>query len=121
MGLCDAVQVINPMDFATIRKNLTSGVYASPDDFQVDMKLVFDNCFTYNKGPYFIEDHILKLCTATKRKFIEEWARVRDKIEAAYRSAGKSHKSPAAPPSVPAFASEPPIVVSLRLLLEPER
>lgn len=96
--------MINPVDFSTIRKTLHSGRYASPDDFQTDVKLVFDNCFTYNKGPYFIEDNILKLCNATKRKFYEEWARLKDKIEAAYRHSGKSSKA-VPPPAAPVPAS----------------
>ena len=51
-GYKDVVQ--QPMDFGTIAKKLGKGnrtvEYASIDEFAADMRLVFSNCFLYNKG-----------------------------------------------------------------------
>ncbi|ORZ01312.1 Bromodomain-containing protein [Syncephalastrum racemosum] len=37
-----------PMDFTTIRKKLGKREYTSPDEFEDDVRLVFNNCYTYN-------------------------------------------------------------------------
>lgn len=51
LGIPDyAEKIQNPMDISTIKKKLESGVYKSPDDFNNDMLLMFNNCYTYN-GP----------------------------------------------------------------------
>ena len=42
-----------PMDLSTLRKRVTSGGYKSVDEFEKDLKLIFDNCREYN-GP----DHL---------------------------------------------------------------
>lgn len=39
--------IVNPMDFATIRKNIAA--IESPGEFEADMLLVFRNCATFNK------------------------------------------------------------------------
>lgn len=39
----------HPMDFGTIRKRLMTKYYNSASECQEDMKLVFSNCFIYNK------------------------------------------------------------------------
>lgn len=39
----------NPMDLGTITKKLLSGKYANVDEFTKDVRLVWNNCFTYNQ------------------------------------------------------------------------
>lgn len=36
------------MDLGTIQKKLWSGMYSHPGEFVADVRLVFDNCRTYN-------------------------------------------------------------------------
>ncbi|XP_072468208.1 bromodomain adjacent to zinc finger domain protein 2B isoform X32 [Notamacropus eugenii] len=38
-----------PMDFSTIREKLSSGQYANLETFALDVRLVFDNCETFNE------------------------------------------------------------------------
>ena len=46
----DYLDVIKkPMDFGTIRHNLTQGLYTSINDFKNDCQLVFHNCYQYNR------------------------------------------------------------------------
>ncbi|XP_029159806.1 bromodomain-containing protein 3-like [Nylanderia fulva] len=54
LGIPDYFEKIeHPMDLSTIKKKLDSEEYSTPDDFERDMKLMFDNCYTYNsKGSY---------------------------------------------------------------------
>ncbi|KAI5173836.1 hypothetical protein PAEPH01_2060 [Pancytospora epiphaga] len=49
LGIPDYYEKIKePMDISTIRKKLENGEYKSPDEFDGDMKLMFNNCYTYN-------------------------------------------------------------------------
>ncbi|XP_013791354.1 bromodomain adjacent to zinc finger domain protein 2B-like [Limulus polyphemus] len=38
-----------PMDLSTIRSKLEGGSYKTKDDFSVDVRLIFDNCETFNE------------------------------------------------------------------------
>ena len=50
LGIPDYHTIIKqPMDFGTIRKRLTQKYYWSGSECQDDIRLVFWNCFTYNK------------------------------------------------------------------------
>ena len=50
LNLLDYHTIIKqPMDFGTIRKRLTAKYYWSAAECQEDIKLVFANCFLYNK------------------------------------------------------------------------
>ena len=49
MNIPDYPTIIKePMDFRTIRNNLDTGVYDTPEKFASDMRLVFKNAITYN-------------------------------------------------------------------------
>ena len=48
-GIQDYFDIIkNPMDFTTIKNNLSNNKYLKMQDFLNDVQLVFDNCFLYN-------------------------------------------------------------------------
>jgi bromodomain-containing factor 1 len=50
LGIPDYPTVIkNPMDLSTIQGKMDMAIYTSPDAFQADVKLMFANCYTYNK------------------------------------------------------------------------
>ena len=49
LGIPDYFDVIkNPMDFSTIKKKLSNGVYTNFKEFCDDINLTFTNCYTYN-------------------------------------------------------------------------
>jgi len=39
----------NPMDLSTIKKRINEGVYKSKEEFLGDMRVIFDNCETFNE------------------------------------------------------------------------
>jgi len=41
-------KITRPMDFGTIQKKLNAGDYEDVDNFAADVRLVFQNCWTYN-------------------------------------------------------------------------
>jgi len=50
LGIPDYPTVIkNPMDLSTIQSRMDLGVYEQPEAFREDVKLMFNNCYTYNK------------------------------------------------------------------------
>ncbi|KAG5456497.1 MAG: Bromodomain-containing protein, partial [Olpidium bornovanus] len=50
LAIPDYPQIIKrPMDLSTIRRKHDAGEYASYAEFEDDIKLMFNNCFTYNK------------------------------------------------------------------------
>lgn len=49
LGIPDYHEKIkHPMDLSTIKSKLDSKVYESPDEFNSDMSLMFENCYNYN-------------------------------------------------------------------------
>ncbi|ORY07996.1 hypothetical protein K493DRAFT_332536 [Basidiobolus meristosporus CBS 931.73] len=38
----------HPMDASTIKRNLESGLYSTPEEFEADVRLMFRNCYKYN-------------------------------------------------------------------------
>lgn len=50
LGIPDYPMVIkHPMDLSTIQTKMETGVYESAEQFKEDVKLMFENCYTYNK------------------------------------------------------------------------
>lgn len=49
LGIPDYHEKIkHPMDLSTIKNNLDSRAYKSPEEFNSDMVLMFENCYSYN-------------------------------------------------------------------------
>jgi len=42
------LKIKHPMDLSTIKKKLDSKMYVNAEDFDSDMKLMFNNCYVYN-------------------------------------------------------------------------
>ncbi|XP_024894977.1 bromodomain adjacent to zinc finger domain protein 2B isoform X6 [Pteropus alecto] len=59
-----------PMDFSTIREKLSSGQYPNLESFALDVRLVFDNCETFNE-----DDSDIGRAGHSMRKYFEKkWA-----------------------------------------------
>ncbi|XP_011357229.1 bromodomain adjacent to zinc finger domain protein 2B isoform X19 [Pteropus vampyrus] len=59
-----------PMDFSTIREKLSSGQYPNFESFALDVRLVFDNCETFNE-----DDSDIGRAGHSMRKYFEKkWA-----------------------------------------------
>ncbi|XP_036900524.1 bromodomain adjacent to zinc finger domain protein 2B isoform X10 [Sturnira hondurensis] len=56
-----------PMDFSTIREKLSSGQYPNPESFALDVRLVFDNCETFNE-----DDSDIGRAGHSMRKYFEK-------------------------------------------------
>ncbi|XP_059961754.1 bromodomain adjacent to zinc finger domain protein 2B isoform X12 [Mesoplodon densirostris] len=56
-----------PMDFSTIREKLSSGQYPNLETFAVDVRLVFDNCETFNE-----DDSDIGRAGHSMRKYFEK-------------------------------------------------
>ncbi|CAG8459717.1 Bromodomain-containing protein [Gigaspora rosea] len=49
LGVPDYYKIItHPMDLSTINRKLESGQYSNADEFESDIRLMFQNCYTYN-------------------------------------------------------------------------
>ncbi|GMH36505.1 hypothetical protein BSKO_04373 [Bryopsis sp. KO-2023] len=52
----DYYQIVkNPVDLGTIKQRLLAGVYQTPQEFENDVRLVWSNCFLYNKRGCFVD------------------------------------------------------------------
>jgi hypothetical protein len=72
LGIPDYFDVIKqPMDFGTVAKKLTGNEYASQDDYAADMRLIFDNAFTYNQE----NDEVWRAAKTMSNFFEENWAK----------------------------------------------
>ncbi|XP_036110351.1 bromodomain adjacent to zinc finger domain protein 2B isoform X13 [Molossus molossus] len=56
-----------PMDFSTIREKLSGGQYPNPESFALDVRLVFDNCETFNE-----DDSDIGRAGHSMRKYFEK-------------------------------------------------
>lgn len=61
--------VKHPMDLSTIERKLNEGDYQNADDFETDMRLMFNNCYLYN--PPVTPVH--KMGQELEKVFDEKW------------------------------------------------
>lgn len=80
--------ITHPMDISTIERNLNNGEYDSPESFESDVRLMFNNCYRYN--PPALPVH--KMAKELERIFDEKW----------------KHLPEPAPPPPPLSPSPPP-------------
>lgn len=58
------------MDLSTIKKKLDMGEYNDADEFEVDVRLMFNNCYTFNRP----EDDVYQLGKRLESIFDEKWS-----------------------------------------------
>jgi hypothetical protein len=52
-------RIRNPMDLQTVERKVKNGVYSTPEDFEYDLMLIFQNCILYNTSRSV--DHLVNL------------------------------------------------------------
>lgn len=71
LNIPDYVEIVkHPMDLATIERKLNDGDYEEPEDFEDDIRLMFNNCYLYN--PPSLPVH--KMGRDLEKVFDEKWA-----------------------------------------------
>src|SRR5262249_48368313 len=66
-----------PIDLSEIRHKLTLEGYELIEDFELDVALLFQNCYTYNsEGSRVCDDG-----KSLERLFVREWTKIKDKIK----------------------------------------
>lgn len=61
--------VKRPMDLITIRDKMTRGEYSTADEFEADVRLIFQNCYEY----WTEHDQIFNTCLSFEKYFNEKW------------------------------------------------
>lgn len=61
--------VKKPMDLETVERKINEGIYADASEFEVDFRLIFQNCYEY----WTQDDPIWKMCEDFERLFNENW------------------------------------------------
>lgn len=71
LNIPDYVDIVkHPMDLATIERKLAEGDYEEPEQFEQDIRLMFNNCYLYN--PPSLPIH--KMGKELEKAFDEKWA-----------------------------------------------
>lgn len=71
LNIPDYVNIVkHPMDLSTIERKLTEGDYHEPEQFEQDIRLMFNNCYLYN--PPTLPVH--KMGRELEKVFDEKWA-----------------------------------------------
>jgi hypothetical protein len=64
----DYVQYVqSPMDLSTLERKVKSASYATPEDFEYDMLLIFQNCIAYNSARQ--ADHLIAMARFGMKSF----------------------------------------------------
>ncbi|CAO3589782.1 unnamed protein product [Absidia cylindrospora] len=84
--------ITHPMDISTIERNLNNGEYDSPESFESDVRLMFNNCYRYN--PPALPVH--KMAKELEKVFDEKWQHLPER------------EPTPPPPSPPARRPSPP-------------
>nr|4PY6_A Chain A, Bromodomain protein, putative [Plasmodium falciparum 3D7]4PY6_B Chain B, Bromodomain protein, putative [Plasmodium falciparum 3D7]4PY6_C Chain C, Bromodomain protein, putative [Plasmodium falciparum 3D7]4PY6_D Chain D, Bromodomain protein, putative [Plasmodium falciparum 3D7] len=73
------IKIKKPMDYITISRNLSDGIYKEPIDFYHDMKLIYKNCIDFNPD---IEEnkYIIEAAKSSDMKFEFLWNKWKEKI-----------------------------------------
>ena len=71
LGIPDYFDIIKqPMDLGTIRKKLDNRQYATADQFEADVRLIFSNCYAYNSP----DSDISQMARQLDEVFENKWA-----------------------------------------------
>ncbi|ANQ05966.1 Uncharacterized protein PCOAH_00003710 [Plasmodium coatneyi] len=80
-------KIEKPMDYTTVSRNLTQGVYQNPWEFYKDLKLIFQNCFAFN--PDIVQNqYIIEAAKRGQERSSNLWGKWKGKIVEAYEQGG---------------------------------
>ncbi|RIB15774.1 Bromodomain-containing protein [Gigaspora rosea] len=86
LGVPDYYRIITrPMDLSTINTKLENDHYVNADEFEADIRLMFQNCYTYN-GP---GSDVYNMGKELEKVFDRKWAE-RPKVQARQESESES-------------------------------
>lgn len=75
LNLPDYHQIIKqPMDLGTVKKKLENREYATPEEFASDVRLIFSNCYLYNRP----ETDVVSMCKKVEQLFENKYAKIPD-------------------------------------------
>jgi Bromodomain len=105
----DYVQyVTEPMDFGTVERKTLAGMYPTPEDFEYDVTLIFQNCEVYNSRRH--GDHLVAMAKYGVRQFRRIfYLKIRAVEESAASAGNKAEKRAAqASPDKQTSSAPPP-------------
>ena len=71
LGIPHYTQIIkHPMDLSTVRKRLETNYYDNCEDFETDVRLMLNNCFTFNRAG----EDVYEMGKKMEALFEEKWA-----------------------------------------------
>mmetsp|Transcript_2497 Transcript_2497/g.6005 ORF Transcript_2497/g.6005 Transcript_2497/m.6005 type:complete len:1362 (+) Transcript_2497:369-4454(+) len=91
--------VQTPMDLQTVERKIKNVKYSTPEDFEYDMLLMFQNCIVYNGAAGKKMDHLValgKFCLKAFRKIFNTRMKVLDEQQGAFSSSTGIRKDPPA-------------------------
>ncbi|KAI9365970.1 hypothetical protein DFJ73DRAFT_806491 [Zopfochytrium polystomum] len=94
----------NPMDFGTVLKKLEASAYASGEEFLLDARLIFRNCYTFNAP----DSDVCELCRRVESIFEERWKK-RPVVAAPSKPKPPKHVASPAPSLLPAKPPTPTV------------
>jgi len=78
LGLPDYFDVIKkPMDLGTVQKKLDAGQYHSINEFNLDVRLTFDNALMYNEAGSVVNG----MAVSMKEKYVEEFQKMLESLK----------------------------------------
>ncbi|GMH51267.1 hypothetical protein TrST_g10859 [Triparma strigata] len=81
LGIPDYFQVVtDPMDFGTLKKKIASGEVTTHSQCAHNVRLVFSNCFKYNK-PNEKTQPILDMARELRKRFETDYSKYRDMVD----------------------------------------
>ncbi|KAF6265777.1 Bromodomain-containing protein [Scenedesmus sp. NREL 46B-D3] len=80
------VVIKHPMDLKTAREKVRAGAYTPMDEWRTDMKLIWDNCRTYNGEDHPFTRRAEKLEAAMQRRMEEALAGAAREVSVAQRA-----------------------------------
>ncbi|CAG9483959.1 unnamed protein product [Plasmodium vivax] len=103
-------KIKKPMDYTTVSRNLTQGVYQNPSEFYRDLKLIFQNCFEFNPDT-LQNQYIIEAAKRGQERSSNLWRKWKGRILQAYERGGKAAGEPSQavkePPTAPTTPLNP--------------